>query len=617
MTDSINAHIPKDMVFNVLAETSGPIQHILKELDIKTSDGDIHSTPETLNRLVVEVAKSSGREYLPYSLGWNYPNCRAGTLFLAMMTANTVYDGLNVLKNYYRRFSLFGEDIAIESREHLMIKVIFPWAMSENKALQGMAVCRVTRLLYDAYGPSFTPSKLSGFDFAQAMKLFFVPDIEIESSENGIVLHYHTSLFGLRQNSADPSTFKHFVNKLKRETVSHSPINTDPVLATDKLFDLLPPAKWNKEEFAKELGLNNRTYDRMLKKYNTNFNALYKRQLRERSINSLIANNSVDFVAEEMGYSERKSFERAFKGWVGITPSSYKNMISDVKLESIRNHLINNDHIPIFSDVTVRIIQCANSDKRSIEDICTIIEKEPVLSAKIISFASSAFFVNYRIDSLKDAISKCLGIESVLAISMPMLMNMKRSPTAFQHVNIKAIWEQILLCSEIILYLQKKYDIDGASWTDIYFASLFKDIGLIYLLYSNEYDILETTDADIFVEKTLSDAGDLIHQRFGILPYTLTTIALTKWGCNDEALQIIRDLQNWNSTQTSVDCYILYYVESVANDLRTKEENELEHCADSLNQYFADCGSVPMIKVEDLITLREVIRKKCDLMFTT
>ena len=148
------ASITKDTLFHALEPYSEVLGKVYDELNLKgnsKNSTELFANAKEINKLVELVAVESEKPLLPFVLGWNYSTSRASEMFLAMSTASSVYEALNILNIYYQSYSLFGERVFIESSDKLCMKIDFPWPLSENKSLQKMACCRIQRLLYDVF----------------------------------------------------------------------------------------------------------------------------------------------------------------------------------------------------------------------------------------------------------------------------------------------------------------------------------------------------------------------------------------------------------------------------------------------------------------------------------
>ena len=79
--------------------------------------------------------------------------------------------------------------------------------------------------------------------------------------------------------------------------------------------------------------MSSRTLRRRLTEHNLTFEALLEQVRRGRTLN-LLANPglSIERITEEVGYSDVRSFRRAFRRWTGMSPSAFRNESADARL---------------------------------------------------------------------------------------------------------------------------------------------------------------------------------------------------------------------------------------------------------------------------------------------
>jgi AraC-like DNA-binding protein len=81
------------------------------------------------------------------------------------------------------------------------------------------------------------------------------------------------------------------------------------------------------EQLADELGLGNLTLYRRLQYEGTSYQRIKDNIRREKAIELLIERDiSVDQISDVLGYSEPRSFTRAFRKWMGVSPRQYRTL---------------------------------------------------------------------------------------------------------------------------------------------------------------------------------------------------------------------------------------------------------------------------------------------------
>jgi len=79
------------------------------------------------------------------------------------------------------------------------------------------------------------------------------------------------------------------------------------------------------EELAEQLGVGHQTLYRQLKASGTSYQKIKDDIRRETAIKLLVNQGvAVERVSEIIGFSEARSFTRAFRQWTGMSPRNYR-----------------------------------------------------------------------------------------------------------------------------------------------------------------------------------------------------------------------------------------------------------------------------------------------------
>lgn len=83
-----------------------------------------------------------------------------------------------------------------------------------------------------------------------------------------------------------------------------------------------------REIVAERLGISTRTLDRRLKAADLTWQEMLTGLRAQRAIDYLTENKlSIADIAEKLGYTDSRAFQRGFKTWTGMTPSEYRTEI--------------------------------------------------------------------------------------------------------------------------------------------------------------------------------------------------------------------------------------------------------------------------------------------------
>lgn len=99
-----------------------------------------------------------------------------------------------------------------------------------------------------------------------------------------------------------------------------------------KVRNLLLAGLFEQTTIAHELGMSAATLRRRLAAEGTSFREIRFQVLSSRAKELLHGNLSVAAIAQQLGFSDVRSFNRAFKSWAGKTPAAWRSAFRDPSL---------------------------------------------------------------------------------------------------------------------------------------------------------------------------------------------------------------------------------------------------------------------------------------------
>lgn len=555
---------------------------------------------------VKSASANSSDDNVPYQMGWNYPSMKAGELFIAMLSAPTVFDALKLLNNHYEHFSLFGEKISIDANEDLRIEIVFPWESSKNIFLQMVASSRIHRLLFDLFGSAFTPERIANFSFANSLCSFFALKPSVIKKQSSVSFHYRNSVFAIKMQSEDQSSFNHYVNKLERMyRPSSSQDSHDPVAMTDYLFNTTSTNLWKKDYFAEKMDLSTRSYDRLLKKHNTSFTTIFRRHIRSRAMSCLMMGNTVSFAAEELGYSEPKSFVRAFNSFSPISATEYRNLAVSFQCDSAKKNIVSENKYPLFSRPEGHIVDHSRTTAMGVDDVISITNAEPVMMAKAICYASTSCDL-YSLN-INDILPTCFKQAGVMSMLRQILISNQPSNEGTSITAYYETWNQIMLMLELIPIFNDTYPDSNIDWSEVYLTALLKNIGLLYLLDNRSNSFFKDLDKDTLNSLNFNELSAIVESNTGINLLSLTNLILLRWGCDarlaDSVSEIMKSTQS-NGNSTSLLANTVNLLEQTAYTARIGSEKALRTSVEISEAFFRKeglKGHIPIDRVNKII----------------
>ncbi|HEY8002969.1 MAG TPA: helix-turn-helix domain-containing protein [Phenylobacterium sp.] len=112
-------------------------------------------------------------------------------------------------------------------------------------------------------------------------------------------------------------------NRIISQIEARRPSNAPPPALVDQVIDVLRAGLLFQDQVAARLGVSVATLRRRLEDEATSFRVLRRRVLSERARQMLAEGSEIDAVAEALGFSDARSFARAFTDWSGVSPAAW------------------------------------------------------------------------------------------------------------------------------------------------------------------------------------------------------------------------------------------------------------------------------------------------------
>lgn len=203
--------------------------------------------------------------------------------------------------------------------------------------------------------------------------------------------------------------------------------------------------------------------------------------------------------------------------------------INKAKLENIVKNL------PTLPSVVTRCIQMLNDTKSSADSITKILEKDPPLSAKILSIANSSFYSRReKVSDLKYAIS-FLGFKKIAEIIISTEVFSTFTQSAI-NINFEQFWIHSWAVAESARYIGEKY-FQGLQKVDLlYTGGLIHDIGKLVLFHYDSFQMSRVCKKTITSNKP---SNILEQQVFGISHNNVIGFLNSKFRLPDEIVEAI------------------------------------------------------------------------------
>ena len=250
-----------------------------------------------------------------------------GMVGFAMMTSATFGEAIAHCLKYHKEGGTMV-DIEFTSTEHECTAVFHN---PDDAAITPFLVEEVTAHVMNI-GQTLlgTRALLLGMEFqypapayiAHYQKLFNCP-MRFQSQRNCIVVS--ASLFETPLATHNPLAQRQALEHLQRMAM-RDPETPDLIESIESVFRRKRTSPPNMAEIAHNLNLTERTLRRHLDQCGTSFQKI-RAQIQERQARNLLESRQLtqDEIAIQLGFTDARSFRRAFKAWTGETPGDYQS----------------------------------------------------------------------------------------------------------------------------------------------------------------------------------------------------------------------------------------------------------------------------------------------------
>ena len=248
------------------------------------------------------------------------------------------------------------------------------------------------------------------------------------------------------------------------------------------------PATLSIEQCADSLAMSMTSFRRKLVKEETSFKLIQSKFLNELCVEALLTDQSnIESLAIKLGYSERATFERAFRQKFGITPFQFRELSQIGSVDSSYQKLTEiAKNMPPMPGSCRLLLEEKEKGSLDLRRVIEIVSKDAIFSARLIGQASKAIYGKTP-KNLLEAVGRNLGIGSVVNFAIVYAMK----DTLQDHVDqlvIDQYSEAFLLAPKV--FQQVRRSLTSKTKFDIALTEqvlVFALLGVLLLSHKNNY----------------------------------------------------------------------------------------------------------------------------------
>ncbi len=151
--------------------------------------------------------------------------------------------------------------------------------------------------------------------------------------------------------------------------------------------------------------------------------------------------------------------------------------------DTIYSHIEQSGNLPTLPAILLKLLAACDKDDTPMSDIAAIINKDPVLSCKVLQLVNSAYYgFRYSFKSMDQAVVY-LGANTLKNIAITMSVHQVFEQKRFKNVgffNIHVFWYQSLMCATLARRIAQKIGFTGID--EAYLSGLLHNIGRLLLI---------------------------------------------------------------------------------------------------------------------------------------
>ncbi len=489
----------------------------------------------------------TGDRSLGFKVGINSPANTTGPIGVFLSGCGTLREALQYLSRYYPLVSPDGVPLRIQPNDEGICAALsgFAWESIVDVYIRDLQLGRLlkhtqrisgssVRALYVAYPESEfgLPEGIDNYTRA------------VRPSAGSIEVQFANGDLDKAAPYANPDLCALLKPRLDEElgNLQASDTLTQQIL---RHLDALESLKGvNQSQVASRFHMSESSLKRRLSDEGDSFTDLFQRYRRNRALAMLTdADNKLEVVAELLGFSERASFERAFRQWFDMTPAAYRKQVRHLSGSERGAAGFDIDKLPASPKVCNEILKLTSSDDFDIDELVRIVGLDPLLSAKVLSIARSAFYGARNVKDLESAICAVLGVDQVRYLALMMASNSSFADRLPENFDLRAYWRKSLVTADLVTSIGRGAGEDRVQLaaSELYLTGLFHDIGrfmLANLMSGSMQAYLEACS-----ERDVADDPDLARQHFGLTTAEAGALLLAHWGLPRSVFRTVRELE--------------------------------------------------------------------------
>lgn len=212
--------------------------------------------------------------------------------------------------------------------------------------------------------------------------------------------------------------------------------------------------------------------------------------------------------------------------------------------------------LPVLPHIVKEVQKLLNSDDPSIEDLSKIVQKDAVISSKLILTANSPLYKGQdKVNIINDALVR-IGLKEALSlITTITTQNLFKANTEPLQSLLNKLWLHSLACAGCCKLLAE--ELKEKNIESVFLMGIIHDIGKVLLLQA----ISDIGEDKLLTDKQLLTAIQEVHTVFG-------AVLIKKWGFSPNHIRAT-ELHHWESfpEETELELLVVHIANRIVNHM--------------------------------------------------
>lgn len=293
---------------------------------------DARFPADHFSSVLSRLAEASGNPHITLRLAEATQPRMLGSIGFLISTSETLGQALHILEDYLPILFQGAQLELHQDGQDMQLQLLFEAESVEQNVVEYFLACLLNwprwltgrQIPVSAVEMAFPqPESLTTY------RQFFAAEVSFKAERHCIHLPAsYLTLPCVDANREMHQLHKEFADSLLSKTGEKKAL-TAQIRSLIRQQLLTQGEAIRREQIAQQLGLSLRTLQRKLGELETNFQTLYD-QTRQELCLQLIQRGQLSFgeIAFQLGFSNQSAFQKAFKRWMGMAPSQYRQQLS-------------------------------------------------------------------------------------------------------------------------------------------------------------------------------------------------------------------------------------------------------------------------------------------------